>query len=129
MISVTVLSGLGHAVFVAGGLLIYMMGTRIGHQHRHPSAAMAWVLGIITFPYLALPLFLFFGTRKFARPARRERHQVPAVPAGGPPWATQLLAGMELAPAVHNDRVLLHANGDEALRGLLATVASARHRG
>ena len=128
MISVTVLSGLGHAVFVAGGLLIYMMGTRIGHQHRHPSAAMAWVLGIITFPYLALPLFLFFGTRKFARPARRERHQVLAVPDGGPPWATRLLAGMELAPAVHNDRVQLHANGDEALRGLLATVASARHR-
>ena len=41
MISVTMLSGLGHAVFVAAGLLIYMMGTRIGHQHRHPSAAMA----------------------------------------------------------------------------------------
>ena len=47
MISVTMLSGLGHAVFVAAGLLIYMMGTRIGHQHRHPSAAMAWVLILV----------------------------------------------------------------------------------
>jgi len=128
MISVTMLSGLGHAVFVAAGLLIYMMGTRIGHQHRHPSAAMAWVLGLITFPYLTLPLFLFFGTRKFARPARRERHQVLAIPQGGPSWATRLLAGMELAPAVHNERVQLHANGDEALRSLLAIMASARQR-
>ena len=128
MISVTVLSGLGHAVVVAAGLVVYMMGTRIGQQHRHPSAAMAWVLGIITFPYLALPLFLFFGTRKFARPARRERHHAPIVPDGGPPWATRLLAGMELAPAVPNTRVQMHADGAQSLQSLLATIASARRR-
>ena len=32
MISVTVLSGLGHAVVVAAGLVVYMMGTRIGQR-------------------------------------------------------------------------------------------------
>jgi cardiolipin synthase len=128
MIRVAVLSGLGHAVFVAAGLLVYVMGTRIGHQRRHPSAAVAWVLGIVAFPYLIVPLFLLFGTRKFARPARRTRGQALQVPDGAPAWAARLLASLELAPAVRNRRVVLHADGGDALQGLLATIASARHR-
>lgn len=128
MIRVAVLSGLGHAIFVAVGLLVYVMGTRIGHQRRHPSAAMGWVLGIITFPYLVVPLFLLFGTRKFARPARRAQGQPLAVSEGGPPWATRLLASLELAPATRNAQAVLHAHGAQALEGLLATIASARHR-
>jgi len=115
MIRVAVLSGLGHAVFVAAGLLVYVMGTRIGHQRRHPSAAVAWVLGIVAFPYLIVPLFLLFGTRKFARPARRTRGQALLVPDGAPAWAARLLASMELAPAMRNRQVVLHADGGEAL--------------
>lgn len=128
MIRVAVLSGLGHAIFVAVGLLVYVMGTRIGHQRRHPSAAMGWVLGIVTFPYLVVPLFLLFGTRKFARPARRPHGPPLEATEGGPPWATRLLASLELAPAVRNAQVVLHADGTQALQGLLATIASARHR-
>lgn len=120
-----VLSGLGHAVFVAVGLLIYVMGTRIGHQRRHPSAALAWVVAIIAFPYFAVPLFLLFGTRKFARPSRRRRDAVPEVPDIGPAWATQLLASMELEPAMRNHRVELHEDGAQALRGLLHTIETA----
>ncbi|WP_404300313.1 phosphatidylserine/phosphatidylglycerophosphate/cardiolipin synthase family protein [Alicycliphilus denitrificans] len=128
MIRVTLLSGLGHTLLVAAGLLVYVLGTRIGQQRRHPSAAMAWVLGMLTFPYLTLPLFLLFGARKFVRPARRVRVQALQLPDGGPPWATRLLAGMELAPAVRNVRVLLHADGAQSLQSLLATIASARQR-
>ena len=42
--------GLGHALLVAASLLIYALATRIGHQYRHPSAALAWVLGMVAFP-------------------------------------------------------------------------------
>lgn len=128
MIRVTLLSSLGHTVFVAAGLLVYVLGTRMGQQRRHPSAAIAWVLGMLTFPYLTLPLFLFFGTRKFARPTRRVRTRTLQVPDGGPPWATRLLAGLELAPAVRNARVVMHADGQESLQSLLATIAAARQR-
>ncbi|MBS0392039.1 MAG: cardiolipin synthase [Proteobacteria bacterium] len=128
MIRVAVLSGLGHAVFVAAGLLVYVMATRIGHQRRHPSAAMAWVLGIVTIPYLVVPLFLLFGARKFARPERRVRVAALQMEAGAPAWAQRLLASMEMAPAMRNQQVVLHADGGEALQGLLATMASARHR-
>ncbi len=129
------LSGLGHAVFVAVGLLIYVMATRIGRQRRHPSAAMGWVLAIVAFPYAAVPLFLMFGSRKFMRPQRRAAGMLAAGPAlpppsadvPGPAWATRMLAGMELAPPVRNARTVFHAQGAQAFDGLLATVASARH--
>lgn len=128
MIRFVLLSGLGHAVFVAVGLLIYVLTTRIGHQRRHPSAAVGWVLGIVAFPYLFVPLFLLFGTRKLARPERLARPPAQAIPGGVPPWAGRLLASMELAPAAHNHAIALHADGSQALQGLLATIASARHR-
>ena len=70
MTDFVLLSGLGHAMLVVAGLLVYVMFTRIDHQRRHPSAALAWVLGIVAFPYVALPLFLLVGSRKFARPLR-----------------------------------------------------------
>ena len=73
MMRMVLLSGLGHTVLVMAGLLVYVLATRIGHQRRSPSAAMAWVIAMVTLPYLALPLFLLIGTRKFARPLRRPR--------------------------------------------------------
>lgn len=75
------LSGPGHAVFVAVGLLIYVMATRIGRKRRRPSAAMDWVLAIMTFPYAAVALLLVFGSRKLVRPQRRATHMLAAGPA------------------------------------------------
>ena len=131
MTGLVLLSGLGHAVLVAASLLLYVLATRIGHQHRHPSAAMAWVLGLVAFPYLTLPLFFLFGTRKVARP---ERHPLApgqvaasAMPAGAPFWATQLLAGMELTPAVFNAGVTFHEGGGASLRALIDLIDSADH--
>jgi cardiolipin synthase len=59
---------LEHGAFAFCGLLVYVLVTRIGQHRRQPSAAVAWVLVIAMFPYVGLPLFLMFGTRKFARP-------------------------------------------------------------
>ncbi|SDM24136.1 cardiolipin synthase [Oryzisolibacter propanilivorax] len=128
MIRIALLSGLGHTIVVVLGLLIYVLGTRINHQRRHPSAALGWVLGMVTLPYLTLPLFLLFGVRKFARPGRRHHWQAPPPQLPGPPWAAQLLAGMEVAPAVRNRRIVLHQGGAEALAGLLATIDAAQHQ-
>jgi cardiolipin synthase len=133
MTGFALLSGLGHAMVVAAGLLVYVMFTRIDHQRRHPSAALAWVLGIVAFPYVTLPLFLLFGSRKFARPLRRHHRPGEASAPGtaaageGPAWATRLLAGMDLAPAVRNAHVHFHEDGPEALEALLALIDSAQH--
>ena len=62
------LTALEHGAFALCGLLVYVLVTRIGQHRRQPSAAVAWVLVIAVFPFVGLPLFLLFGTRKFARP-------------------------------------------------------------
>lgn len=147
MMRMVLLSGLGHTVLVMAGLLVYVLATRIGHQRRSPSAAMAWVIAMVTLPYLALPLFLLIGTRKFARPLRRPRGvpnpavalssialdealtpsaaAAPPTAATGPAWATQLLACMELPAAVRNESIVWHADGAMALQGLMHTIDNA----
>ncbi len=138
------LSGLGHTVFVMVGLLVYVLATRIGHQRRNPSAAVAWVISMVALPYLTLPLFLLIGSRKVVRPLRRARlgasqavfeaplttekglsDSTAAVHAPGPAWAAQLLACMELPPAVRNTSIVWHADGPMALQGLMRTIDSA----
>ena len=51
-------------LLVAVGLVIYVGASHTLHQRRHPSAAIAWVLGILLLPYITLPLYLAFGSRK-----------------------------------------------------------------
>lgn len=148
MTVIAVLSGLGHTVLVMAGLLVYVLATRIGHQRRNPSAAVAWVIAMVALPYLTLPLFLLIGTRKVVRPLKHARglpqQLVPLMPAAlnealnearpsrtaklltaGPAWATQLLDCMELPPAVHNRSIVWHADGPIALQGLMRTIDSA----
>jgi cardiolipin synthase len=43
-------------VLVTAGLFIYVGASHGLHQRRHPSAAIAWVLGIILVPFVTLPL-------------------------------------------------------------------------
>ncbi len=129
------LSAFVHAAAVAGGLLVYVMATRIGRQRRHPSVAIAWVLTIAALPYLGVPLFLVFGTRKFARPVRplHAPHAAHAgAPAAGgaaaaaPRWSLELLRAMDVdAPGV-NRVVALHDDGEAALQALLELCRSAR---
>ena len=37
------------------GLAVYVGASQTLNQRRHPSAAIAWVLGILLVPYLVLP--------------------------------------------------------------------------
>ncbi len=122
------LSPLQHAMFVLVGLLSYVMVTRIGGHHRHPSAAIAWVLLIALLPYLGLPLFLVFGTRKLVRPARRVSRTDRAPSCEGPGWALQLLAALDVPQPVRNRSIEFHEDGAESLRALLEIVGRARER-
>ncbi|WP_295637077.1 phospholipase D-like domain-containing protein [uncultured Methylibium sp.] len=123
------ISGLEHAAFVAGGLLLYVLVTRAGHQRRHPAAAIGWVVGIAAFPYAGVPLFLIFGTRKFVRPAASIGPPVRPDPvAGVPEWAGSLLAALGVAEASVNERVRFLPQGRDSLDALLALCSTARAR-
>ena len=128
MIRLPALTPLEHGAFVAAGLLTYLVVTRVRRQRRHPYAALAWVLGIAAFPYLGLPLFLVFGTRKVVRPAT-PRQPAPAGPwaALAPLWATRLLAALGVAGARPQAVVRFESDGVAALAQLQRVIGSARH--
>ena len=67
-------------LLVAVGLVIYVGASHTLHQRRHPSAAIAWVLGILLVPYITLPLYLAFGTRKIV-PQRVVQRNLPLAPS------------------------------------------------
>lgn len=125
------LSGLIHAAIVATGLLVYVLVTRIGQQRRHPSAALAWVVAIVAFPYLAVPLFLLLGTRKFARPPRRGAvcaRQLQSAAAPLPEWAATLLAALDVDGSCANASVEFQPDGKRSLDALIDVCNGARRR-
>jgi cardiolipin synthase len=97
--------------------MVYVLGSHTLRQRRHPAAAIAWVVSLVLLPYVALPLYLFFGTRKLVHPRIAPAHR--AVPGRAAlPWPQQLAQAMSLAPAARFDDFRLHADGGEALAAL-----------
>jgi cardiolipin synthase len=120
-------SALEHGAFVFGGLLLYVLITRISRQRRNPSSAIAWVLAIAVVPYLSIPLFLLFGTRKFSRPNRTAQVRLPADGhQPGPVWATGLLAALAVPPPTRNRSIRFHEEGGASQRALLEMIDAAR---
>ena len=68
-----------HAIVVAFGLILYVAVARALPQRRDPSAAIAWVVALALLPYVALPLYLMFGSRKL-----RMRDAPPLLPPVAP---------------------------------------------
>jgi cardiolipin synthase len=112
-----------HSLVIATSVLVYVLTTRAEHERRPPSIAIAWVLGMIAVPYLALPTYLLFGRRKLPRRV--------LLWSGFRPhcihWAEDLIESFGLAPAAPSS-VRLHADGDESASALIATMSSAVDR-
>ena len=62
-----------HGIVVVAGLMTYVLVSHTMRQRRQPAAAIAWVITLALIPYVGLPLYLIFGTRKLARPERANR--------------------------------------------------------
>jgi cardiolipin synthase len=108
---------------VAISVLIYVLTTRAEHERRPPSIAIAWVLGMIAVPYLALPMYILFGRRKLPRKVLRWSGMQPH----GEHWAEDLIGSFGLAPAAPST-VRLHQDGGESAAALFATMSTAAAR-
>jgi cardiolipin synthase A/B len=112
-----------HSLFVVVSILVYILTTRAQRARRPPSIAIAWVLGMIALPYLALPMYLIFGRRKL--PRRRLQR------AGARPterhWAKDLIESFGLPPS-SAARIAMHQDGTESAAALFATMSSAASR-
>lgn len=115
-----------HGLVTAIAVLLYAITSHLLQQRRHPTAAIAWVLFILLVPYLALPAFLTFGSRKQSRPSVRPLSPA-ALSDADDSWATQTaLALGQPAPAPYRD-LQLHADGRHALHALWQVLDGAEH--
>jgi cardiolipin synthase len=112
-----------HSLAIVLSVLTYVLTTRSEHDRRPPSIAIAWVLGLIAMPYIALPMYLLFGRRKLKR-------RTPP-PAGICPetkhWAEHLIESFGL-PAAAPALVRMHQGGAEARAALFELMSRANQR-
>jgi cardiolipin synthase A/B len=119
-----------HAIVVAIGLIVYVAVARALPQRRDPSAAIAWVVALALLPYVAIPLYLMFGSRKLLmRDAPALLPPIAPAAAGDDEaaslWARRLGRSMGLAPAAPYEALRLHADGADARRAVLEVIAAA----
>jgi cardiolipin synthase len=120
-----------HGIVVALGLIVYVGVARALPQRRDPSAAIAWVVALALVPYVAVPLYLMFGSRKLRMrdapvlalpPVQAAEDDVEAASL----WARRLGRSMGLAPAASYQALQIHAGGAEARAAALDVIDSAR---
>src|SRR5947209_16352234 len=108
-----------HSVIVVFGLVVYVMASRALHQRRHPSAAFAWVVMLALLPYVALPLYFMFGSRKLPGGERPGLADAAIVRSNGvddmAASAGRLAGSMGLANATSFEDLRVHRDGRQAL--------------
>lgn len=106
-------------------VLVYVVNSHVLRQRRHPVAAVAWILFILLLPYLALPAFLLFGTRKLARPSLAALPTLPGA-CRADVWGIETIEALgQPAPARYCD-LNVHEDGRQAGEALLATIDGAQ---
>ena len=118
-----------HGLVVAFGLVVYITASRALYQRRHPSAAIAWVMMLALVPYVALPLYFMFGSRKVGVGRRAALAESTVVRSSAfddlPAWSRRLAGAMGLTNATDYDRLRIHQDGAEALYALRELIAGA----
>lgn len=111
-----------HLLLVGGGLLMLVLVAGMLRQRRNPATSAAWLMFMLVLPYIGVPLYLLFGTRKLAGLKQRKSHlfmadSAPREPPSDP--VQRYLQSMHVPPPVAADAIRFHAGAGEARRALL----------
>lgn len=116
-----------HILVVVAGLLTYVLTTHSLKQRRAPTAAISWALSIALIPYIGLPLYLLFGTRKLVHADNRSGELPVADGDGDAAWLRLLTASMGQPPAAAYHDLRVHTEGHRALHALWEVLDGATH--
>ncbi|HEY0749020.1 MAG TPA: phospholipase D-like domain-containing protein [Steroidobacteraceae bacterium] len=112
-----------HSLAIVISVLVYILTTRAERERRPPSIAIAWVLGMLAFPYLVLPMYLMFGRRKLPR------RTLPrcAAPSMADHWAKRLIESFGLPPS-SPALINMHQDGRDSAAALFSIMSGAVSR-
>jgi cardiolipin synthase len=112
-----------HSLVIVVSVLTYVLTTRAERERRPPAIAIAWVLGMVAFPYLVFPMYLMFGRRKLPRRTSRWSGRR----SYAQHWAEDLIESFGLPPAAPS-RAAFHRDGAESHAGLVSILQGANRR-
>jgi len=124
---------------IVGYIFALFLIPRVILERRHPSATLAWMLGIVLLPLFGIPLYYLIGVRRIRRHIRAKiaavgsfssplsnRLRPDELPSAAGEACARVLAAAETPPPVAGNRVRILARVDEAYDAVLATIATAR---
>lgn len=114
-----------HGLVTVFALLLYVITAHVLQQRRQPAAAIAWIMFIVSLPYLALPAFLVFGSRKLKRPSSTLLQAAPAG-TGDSSWAVETIVALGQPRPTDYDELNVHDDGRAARAALLEAIDAAR---
>ena len=85
-------------------------------QRRNPAASAAWLVFMVALPYLGVPFYLFFGTRKLKGLEGKHRLFEPEARVAREPGGQlqHLLSSMQVPPAAYASEVRFYLHAIQA---------------
>lgn len=121
---------IAHAVASAAAILIVSVATVILQQRRTPQSTWAWLLLLMAFPYVAVPIFLALGFRKqrgSLEPVDFDTSRDFELADSDPAGLDSLLRHYGLPGSTAGNRFELLGTGETAYRELMQLVEAAEH--
>ncbi len=118
-----------HLALIFGALIMLLLLSGMLRQRRNPAASAAWLLFMLLLPYVAVPLYLFFGTRKLTDLTRRKQRLFSNRAQHDQELPTpfqRLLHTLEVPPSRYAADIRFHKDSEDACQTLFAMLDAAR---
>ncbi len=121
---------IAHVSTVLAAIGAFGMMTGLGGSRRTSQSTLAWLLGVVFMPFVALPLFLVFGSRKFPQRAKGPEDDADRRAAIGElgtqtPGCARVLRSCGVAPPREGNSFELLTTGETAYARLMELIAAA----
>ena len=124
---------------IAGYIFALFLVPRVILERRHPSATLAWMLGIVFLPIIGIPLYYLIGVRRIRRHIRAKiaasssvayplDHRISPMnlPTAIAEQCARVLKATGTPPPVTGNRITFLSRGDEAYDTVHTLVAEAK---
>jgi cardiolipin synthase A/B len=112
---------------ITGLVLGLVLVAQILTSQKVPSATFGWILLIIILPFVGIPLYLFFGRRKFHSQVRRKlKLKLAEHDACHQHEIQSLLIALGVPASTENNLVKFHSDGAQAYRQLKEVIGKAK---